>query len=493
MARTGAEYLMRLREQGAEIWIGSERVTDVTSHRALAPAAREIARLYDLQMEPAHRVFMLYWVDESNTYASTQFLVPRSVEDLEKRRRMHELWARATYGLMGRTTDFIGSMATAWYVSADYFDPFGENVRSWFRTLRDEDLFVTHALISPPIDRSRPPSQWAEAFLDLGVVRETDTGLLVRGAKAVATAAPYADEILVWPFVPQSFSQADRPYAVAFAIPIATPGLRLICREPYGGGNVSDHPLASRFDEMDCVAIFDDVLVPWERVFINQDIEKANGLIGGLGAGIGRGVFAFTAFQTAIRLLVKLEFILGLVKRATEAVKRVPPFVQHMMGEVATFTIMLEACITAAQLTARPNEEGVYVPNGKYLSVTRAWAPWWYPRAKELLQLALSTGLVYLPASRSAFWSPVGEVLRRYFRGAEISAEERFDLFRTAADLALSAFGARHELYERFYAGDPFFLMARMADMHDWSRSLSMVEELLSELAGRHAGRQHEG
>jgi 4-hydroxyphenylacetate 3-monooxygenase oxygenase component len=480
MARTGHDYLTRLREQGPEVWVGAERVRDVTSHPALGPAAKEIARLYDLQMEPANREFMLFQVDGSGQWASTQFLVPRSQDDLERRRRMHELWARATYGLMGRTTDFIGAMVTAWYISADYFEPFTENVRKWYRTVRDEDLFVTHALISPPIDRSRPPSQWPEPYLDLGVVRETDKGLIVRGAKGIATAAAYADEILVWPYVPQGFSEPDRPYAVAFSLPTSTPGLRFICREPYGGGSPADHPLASRFDEMDCVAIFDDVLVPWERVFINQDIAKANGLTGGLGAGIGRGVFAFTAFQTAIRLQVKLEFVLGVVKKATEAVKRVPPFIQHMVGEVATYVYIIEACIKAAQLTAVPNEDGVLIPNGKYLSITRVWGPWWYPRAKELLQLALSTGLIYLPARQDAFRSPIGESIRRYFRGAEITAEERVKLFRLAADLAVSAFGARHELYERFYAGDPFLLMARMADSYDWPVSLAMVEDALA-------------
>ena len=476
-ARTGQEYLESIKSRGPEVWLGAERVQDVTAHPAIGPAARELAHLYDLQHDPRSHDFMLFPSPKTGQPVGTQFLVPRSLDDLTKRRRMHHLWAEATFGLMGRTTDFLGSMLTGWYISADFFGPYSDNVRRYFEEVREKDLFLTHTLIDPPIDRSKPPSQWSDPFLNLGVVEETKEGLMVRGAKAVATAAPYAEELLVWPFVPQGYTAQEKRYAIAFALPTHTRGLRFICREPYGGGSRLDHPLASRFDEMDATAVFDNVLVPWERVFVNQDLERVDGL----NKGYVAGPLAFTGFQTAIRLLVKLQLTAGLAKKAMEMVKREPPFIQDLMGEVLSYIECVRACILCAESTAAPDKEGVYIPNARFLVVPRVMGPWWYPKARELLQLALSTGLIYLPASAKAFACAIGEDIRRYFQGAEAPAEERLKVFRAAADLALSSVGGRHELYERFYSGDPFFLRsAWQYKRYDWSEPLRLVDSLLS-------------
>jgi 4-hydroxyphenylacetate 3-monooxygenase len=249
-ARTGKEYLERLSRHSPEVWIGGERITDVTKHPATAPAARELARLYDLQHRDDVRDFMLFPSPTTGEPVSTQFLLPRTHEDLLKRRKMHKLWADATFGLMGRTTDFIGAMLTAWCASARFFGESADRVRAYFAYVRDNDLFLTHALADPPVDRSKPPHAQPDPFTYLGVVRETEDGLIVRGAKMLATAGPYADEILVWPFSLRRYTPEDARYAIAFAIPTDSPGLRFICREPYGGTDIFDHPLGSRFDEM---------------------------------------------------------------------------------------------------------------------------------------------------------------------------------------------------------------------------------------------------
>ncbi len=488
-ARTGQAYLDTLRTQGPEVWLGAERIADVTSHPALGAAAHELARLYDLRFEPEHRENMLFPSPAGGAPIGVDFLVPRSIQDLGRRRAFHKVWADATYGLMGRSTDFMSAILTGFYVHASALGPLAENMRKYYEYVRDHDLFLTHALVDPPVDRSKPPARQADPYLNVRVVKETDAGLVVRGAKAVATASPYADEILCFPAVdyrPGFTNQEDQPYAIVFALPTRTPGLRFIIREPYGGANRFDHPLASHLDEVDAVAVFDEVLIPWERVFVNQNVETVWHLtafdqkIGG-GPESWRPVGLFM-LQVAVRLVSKLSFTVGLAKRGAELMKRESPFTRDMLAEIGIYIGLINALIHASEATSQPNAEGVFLPNPYYLNLVRVMGPWWYPRAKEVLQLTLSTGLMYQPGSVGVFDSPIAGDIEKYFVGAEATAaEERLKLFKAAADLAISSFGGRQELYERFYGGDPFALRSSFwYNQFDWTGPNRLVDACLA-------------
>jgi 4-hydroxyphenylacetate 3-monooxygenase len=475
-ARTGQQYLDRLKRNSPEVWVGSDRVEDVTEHPATRGAAHQIARLYDIQHDPALRDDMLFTSPDTGDLVGTQFLIPRSREDLARRRRAHKVWSDATLGLMGRTTDFIGAMLTAWYINADFFGEHADRVRAYFEHVRENDLFLTHALADPPVDRSQPPSRQPDPFTYLGVERETDEGLIVSGAKMLATAAPYSDEILVWPFSVRRSEKSETPYAIAFAIPSNTPGLRFISRETYSETNTFDHPLASRFDEMDAVAVFDKVLVPWDRVFINQDFERVN-RIWEIQSN------SFTGVQTATRLLSKLQFVAGLAKRATAMVNTDQfPQVRDMMGEMTTYIELTKAAVLASEVTAEEREDGVVIPDVAPLFAVRNSGNRWYPRMREMLQLMLAGGLLYQPGDVSAFDSPIAKDLEKFYRGAEVSAIDRIAMYKVGADLAVSGFGGRHELYERFYAGDPMFLRINTQFiMYDWEEPLRLVDGLLAQ------------
>jgi 4-hydroxyphenylacetate 3-monooxygenase len=474
-ARTGREYLDRLKAHSPEVWVGGDRIEDVTEHPATRGAAHEIARLYDLQHEPEND-FALIESPSTGDKVGAQFLLPRTHADLEQRRRMHGLWADATYGLMGRTTDFIGSMLTAWTIHADFLgDESGDRVRKYFEEVREKDLFLTHALTDPPVDRSKSPSQQDDPYTYLGVEEETSEGLIVSGAKMLATASPYADEILVWPFSLRKYDEADNRYAISFAIPADTEGVRFISRQPYSQGNSFDNPLSTRFDEMDAVVVFDKVLVPWERVFINQDYDRVN-RIWQINSN------AFTGVQTSVRLLSKLRFAAGLAKRATEMVKTDQfPQVKDMVAEIVTYIELTEAAIIASEATATEHADGYLVPNVQPLFAVRNSGNRWYPRVRELLQLILAGGLLYQPADVSAFDSPIRGDVEKFYRGSDVSAEERIKLNKVASDLVVSAFGGRHELYERFYAGDPMFLRINTQFMlYDWEHPLRLVDDVLN-------------
>lgn len=478
-ARTGAEYLARLRAQGPEVWIGADRIEDVTAHPATRAAAQELARLYDLARDPAHRDAVLHASPETGDPVNNQFLLPRSPEDWVRRRNLHKLWADATYGLMGRTTDFIGSQLTGWYVSADFFKPYSENVRRYFEHVRENDLFLTHTLIDPPIDRSRPPSQQPNPFTCLGAVREEADGIVVRGAKMLATAAPYADELWVWSFTYNigAYGPEDERYILGFAVPTATPGLRFICRESYAAGqNRFDHPLSSRFDEMDAVAIFEDVLVPWERVFIYQDRDKVARMY-------QTALASFSNYQTAIRFLAKLQLVAGLARLGAKILKTDHFLhVQDMIGEMTSYVELARAAILAAEAGAQYDANGYLVSDKRPLFALRNNANRWYPRVKENLQLIFGGSLMYLPAAVEAFDSPIAADLETYYRGAEVDAAERIKVLKAVADLAVTSFGGRHELYERFYSGDPLLQRAGLQySGYDWTEPTALVDRLLGE------------
>src|SRR5256714_9040404 len=201
-ARTGRQYIKGLQDQQREVWLGGERVKDVTTHPGLANGVRAIAALYDMQHDPALRDDMTYVSPTSGERVGLSFIVPRTREDLERRRVMMLHWARATCGMMGRSPDFMNVTYAAWAGAAEYFGQarpeFAENVRRYYEYIREHDLTLTHALIN--LQRSRVAS--GVFNLDdetaLRMVRETDAGIVVRGARILATLGPLSDEIAVY-------------------------------------------------------------------------------------------------------------------------------------------------------------------------------------------------------------------------------------------------------------------------------------------------------
>lgn len=481
--RTGAEFIAGLRD-GREVWLGDGRVADVTAHPALRGAIESLARLYDMQHEPAYREVLTYPSPTTGDAVGLSFLIPRTREDLIRRRRMVKAWADATCGMMGRSADFLNTMVTAWAAKRDYFarqsPACAERVWRYYEDCRERDLFLTHALIDPQVDRSKNRAEQDDPYLCLRIVEETAPGLIVRGAKMVATAAPFADEILVWPF-PPTLTEAEAPYAMVFIVPVAAPGLKIICRESFSRpGQYADHPLSARFDEMDAVAVFEDVLVPWERVFLHGDAQ----LVAQMYAGTR--VRELTAHQTNTRLLAKLEFVYGVLCLMAEAIGvHNAPAVQETLGEAATYVEIIKATLLAAEQEAQLDPgNGVMYPALQPLQVGRTWGPRIYPRLMDMVRRLGAGGLMQLPASTAAFDSPIGQDVEKFYRGARLPAREKVALFKLAWDLLGSDFGSRHTLYELYYAGDPSMLMAGFHREFDKAACVARVKEFLAQPAG---------
>src|SRR5262245_29220097 len=318
-ARSGRDYVEALAKQRPSVFLGGRRIADVTTEPLFQEPIRAIAEQYDMQLDPAYRDVMTYPSSTTGAPVSTSFLVPRSREELVKKRQHFKLRADHNFGFMGRGPDFMNQFVTGWHLMADRFARggarFGDNATRYYEHIRDNDLFLTHMLINPQIDRSKTSAQQEDPYLHLGRVGETADGIVVRGAKMLGTMAPITEEVAVIPF--GGVPPGDDAYALAFAIPTATAGLTFICRETVAPLPRSrfDHPLSSRFEEMDCIAVFEDVLVPWDRVLVDGSPGSGD-IINGLGADFN----ALLNVQTSARLLSQLEFFCGLGMKLADAV-----------------------------------------------------------------------------------------------------------------------------------------------------------------------------
>ena len=228
----------QLKSRNPEVWLSGKKVKNIFEEPVFHQPILQIAKLYDMQHDSKYQEDITHICEETGERISNAFLVPKSYQDLQARRRTFEVFAKATFGLMGRTPDFLNVVVTSMASNSEFLDKYnpewGKNIRSYYKHIRDNDLFLTHAIINPQNDRSKSSHEQQDMFTHLGAVKETPDGLIVRGAKMLATLAPITDEVIVYSF--PGFKPGDERYALAFALPLDTPGLRVICREAMQDG-----------------------------------------------------------------------------------------------------------------------------------------------------------------------------------------------------------------------------------------------------------------
>ncbi len=456
--RNGAQFKAGLKD-GREVWYDGKRVEDVTTFPEFQAAIQSIADLYDLQHDPAHRDVLTCEVPDLGVVGRA-FEMPRTHEHLRLKREAYMTWARANCGMIGRSPDFLNVMLAALAAKRGFFaeaSPAGADAMvDYWQYVAKNDLFLTHALLDPQLDKNKLRHQQSDPGICLRVVDQNSDGLVLSGIKRIATAAPYADELLVWPF-PPTFQAGEEAYANVFAVPMNAKGLKTICRVSYAThGKRRDFPLSSRFDEMDATVVFDNVLVPWERVFVNQDIALLNRMYR------ETRMRELTAHQTNARLEVKLGFVYALVVRLAEAQGLdTKPDIMEMLGEAVVRVEMLRNTTRAAEYQATVDpENGLLYPDLAALQVGRAWGPIVYPELVKMIRRMGGGALVQVPVSMDEFDSPVGPHIERALRGAAMSGVSKTQLLKLAWDVCGSEFGARHELYEMNYAGERSALLA---------------------------------
>jgi len=475
--RNGAEFIEGLRRAPREVWAAGRRIGDITTDPTFARPVRAIAMLYDLQCSPEHRDAMTHRDPGGEPYGLS-FLIPRSHADLVRRRLAMKVWAEATFGLLGRSPDFLNTVLMAWVEHAEWFGQrgaqFSDNVRNYYKYCRDRDLFCTHAIVNPQTDRSKGSHEQSDQFAHLGVVEETKEGLVVRGAKMLATHGPTADELLVYP--QPGIREGEERYVLAFGIPCATKGLKFICREPFDDGSQTpfDHPLGSRFEEPDAVCVFDDVLIPWDRVFMYGDVKLGNALFG------QANMRNYMSHQTSVRALAKCQLMVGIAIALTQAVKSdVHLHVQQQLGELMAYLPLIEGAILLAEQNAEPTGRGAVRPAYAPLQAVRLNMPRFYERMMQVTQVLAAGGLLISP-TEADLRSEIGPDIARYYKGAGVGAEERIRLFKLAWDATGTQFAQRMLQYERYYAGDPVRVSAAYYHESDRTALLAMVQRALA-------------
>ncbi len=480
-ARTGQQYLDGLRGQRREIWLDGRRIEDVTTFPGLANGAQSVAGLYDMQHDPAIAGEMTYASPTSGEAVGLSFLAPRTGADLASRRVMMSHWAHASYGMMGRTPDFLNvtvmSMAMAGGFFGDNRPEFERNIVNYYEYTRENDVCMTHTLVN--LQRNRAPSATSMDYttdVALRVVKETDAGLVVRGPRVLATLGPLSDEIMVYPTRSHLLARDEdaHKYAFAFAVPCGIEGLKFICRESFDlGKSHFDHPLGSRFEEMDAIVYFDDVLVPWERVFMYGDRHKCNNM------SAATGQYVHTGHQVVTKNVAKCEFVAGIASLMVETLGSGEiPQVQGLIAELIENLEITKALLTQSEVNASVDEWGIMLPERAPLHVARNLFIKMYPRMAEIIQLLGSSSLMALP-SEGDFNGPLAEMLDTYLDTDTATARERVRLFRLAWDTACSAFGGRQVLYERYFQGDWMRNAALLLNIYDREPLTRQVREFL--------------
>ncbi|HYB31135.1 MAG TPA: 4-hydroxyphenylacetate 3-hydroxylase N-terminal domain-containing protein [Solirubrobacteraceae bacterium] len=449
---TGEEYLESLRD-GREIWIYGERVKDVTTHPAFRNTVRMIARLYDALHDPERRATLTTETDTGNGNVTHPFYkAPRSVEDLVASRDAIAEWARITYGWMGRAPDYKASFLATLGGNPDYYVPYTENANNWYKHCQESVAFVNHAIVNPPVDRQRPLDDVKDVYMH--VEKETDGGLIVSGAKVVATTSTLTH----YNFIANNGALPIKtePFAFVCIVPTDAPGVKLICRPSYEMtasvmGSPFDYPLSSRMDENDSIIVFDNVFVPWEQVFAYRDIDKVNNFFP------KSGFLPRFMFHGCTRLAVKLDFLAGLMLKAVDSTG-VKDFrgVQAQIGELLAFRNLFWGLTDAMARTVEPWTPGYVSPNLSYALSYRVMSSIVMTRIKEMVDNTMASALIYLPSHAVDFKSEdVRPYLDQYVRGSHgQSAVDRVKLMKLLWDATGTEFGGRHLLYERNYFGN---------------------------------------
>lgn len=480
LSRTGAHYLQAI-DDGRAVFINGECVTRHSQHPAFSGAVASVASLYDYQAR--HLDEMTFALDPERR-VSKAWELPQRHEQLLGRAHASLAWARQSLGWLGRSPDHVAAALTGMLTHIEVFQAHSPDralaLKNYIRYASERDLYLTYTIVNPQGDRSRSPGEHTDnLYHTLGVVKETDAGVIVKGAKMLGTAAVLADEVLVGVQNPLK-PGVDERYALSFALPLNTPGIRILSRASYAEGkNTFDHPLSSRFDENDALIYFDNVLVPWDRLFVYGDTAMCRRQFHSTAAEV------LMDTQSLARLTTKLHFLTGLAQRMTEITGVNDfPAVREMLGEMACNTLMIEGLFKSL-IHCPVTQNGFVIPDKKHLYMCQAVAQSVYPKFIEALRKLAGGGVIMLPSSVDDLYHPEARALVEQTQYSSTATPlERVQLMKLAWDAMGSEFGSRHLQYEMFYSGPHFVALSRVHSEYDWAGAKALACSALVDTAG---------
>lgn len=477
VCKTGADHIKSLRD-GRKVFIDGVAVADVTTHPAFKNAVHSAAALYDFQADPKNSSLMTFPCDGSNRRVNRCWQMPTSYDELVTRRKALTAWARCSFGYLGRSPDHVASALVGQAMGIEVFRRHSE-VRAkaflgYLDHARQSDLFLTYVIINPQADRSK---DWGEQDPDLvaRVVDEDSKGITIRGAKMLGTSSIMANEVFVANLQPLRPGEED--LAVSFAVPMSTTGLRILSRKSYEAAALSifDNPLSSRFDENDALLYFDDVKVPWERVFVYRDVDMCRAQFHDTPG------HTFQNYQAQIRLNVKIKFLIGIARKLTDTIgtSAMPP-VREQLGRLAAQAASVEALLYAME-TAGEMHGPWYVPNKNFIYSAQVLTQDLYPRLVNAIRELAGGSLIMLPSSLADLTNPdLMPIIKKTQRSPATDPFGRVKFLKAAWDAIGSEFGSRHTQYEMFYAGAQFVTCGHSFRTYDWDAATGLVDSLLA-------------
>jgi 4-hydroxyphenylacetate 3-monooxygenase len=475
--KIGAEHLESLRD-GRTVYIDGKLVDDVTTHPAFRNAAASAALLYDYQARGENIELMTFMPEGGTRRVNRSWQMPRDYDQLVQRRKALQAWAHVSYGFMGRSPDHVASTVIGQRMGLDVFEKHGparaKALADYVEFATRNDLFLTYVIVNPQADRSK---DWGAQVEELvaQIVDEDTTGLTIRGAKMLGTSSIMANEVFIANLQP--LKPGEEALAFSCALPMNTAGLRVLSRKSYEAHAVSvyDNPLSARFDENDALLYFDNVKVPWERVFVHRDTDMCRAQFHDTPSHV------FQNYQSQIRLSVKLKFLVGLAHKITEAIGTTNmPQVREQLGTLAANAGMVEAMLSGMEASGSRRGE-FYLPNRHLLYAAQAITQDLYPRLINLIRDLAGGSLIMLPSSFRDWANPeLAPILRKTQRSPNFNSEDKVKLLKAAWDAIGSEFGSRHTQYEMFYAGARFVATGHSYRTFDWDTARGMVDDLLS-------------
>ncbi len=435
--KTPDEYVASLRD-GREVWFRGERVNDVTTHPVIAIAIDHASIDYRMAEDPRYRDLAV--VNEEGREFSRFYKIPGNVDDLLKRSQLIE--AGTTEGdtlvvlIKEIGTDALFALLA---VTAEMPPPYHDRVRAFYEYCRDNDLAVSVAQTDVKGDRRKRPGDQADPDLYLRVVDRRDDGVVVRGAKVHTSASTNVHEIIVLPTRAMGEDEAD--WSIAFALPVNTPGLRLLA-SPYGAGDyrVGEQPISARHKMMETMTIFDDVFIPNERIFLNGETEAA-----------GRLALTFVEYHRFTAVSYKLPLVDALAGAAAT--------IADFNGILAAghvrekFIRLIAYAETVRGLTQLAAERCIAKPNGQVapdpMSVNLAkshFAHGYHAAVQDVQELAGGL-LVTGPGDEDWDNEELRPFLSKYLVGRHgVSGEQRLKMMNFIRDLTASDYGAYQEV-----------------------------------------------
>ncbi len=472
MLRTGNQYRKSLKD-GREVWIDGERVDDVTTHPSFKPIVDVRARIFDLQHEEKTREFLTY-KDSSGDPSAIILKMPYVQEDWHHRRKAVDMILDDIGGVVTRVGDETVGEMWSLYDGSDVLseiDPrFAENIKNHIDAVIQNDVFHVSANTDPKGDRSKRPQDQDPDML-LHVVKETDSGLIIRGAK-YETAAAYADQAFVKPTIANWGDQKLSDYALGVIVRMNAKGLTHLCRTGFQGRSAAeDYPLANGFDEIDTLMIFDDVLIPWEDVLFYQHTRAAT--------FIRATLHRYSAFAFVQRIQKIADMLIGVAMfnvRQTGLDKQ--QAVREKLAQLVCYREGINAHLTASIATAQRSPKGLLMPNQSLLYTGRVLACSQLPNmmhlARELCggQICLTPDYVNFQTDEIKPW------LEKYYSiNEEWLFEDRRKLLATARDLLNSDY-ANHKLTFQLFAQSPPFAHLNAVYMNfDFKEALRFVKK----------------